>query len=297
MKRILSLTFLTFFIASCENFMSSNYMSDDALITAIQNDPYKVEVELSSMPNKSQDTINNDYFDHFAYIAQLSTEHGYQVTLGDESLDYGDVKELYFTKNGRKLGSRGSEERGGHKSKCFPFVYPLSFSFSDGSSHTVNSGEEYRAALKAHYETTGEREKPAFTYPIQIQMKSRDGDGEVKTINSEEELRQAFQDCRGEENDKKCFTFVFPVSFTMPDGSTITAESEEDLAEKMKAFYESYEGKKKRPQLNFPADIQFEDGTVLTVNSKEEMRDAWRENCRTRGGDNEGRSWSGNTRG
>ena len=40
-------------------------------------------------------------------------------------------------------------------------------------------------------------------------MKSKDGDGEVKTINSEEELRQAFQDSRGEQNDKKCFTFVF----------------------------------------------------------------------------------------
>ena len=60
MKKILSLAFLTFFITSCENFMSSNYMNDDALIAAIQNDPYKVEVELSSMPNKSQDTIDND---------------------------------------------------------------------------------------------------------------------------------------------------------------------------------------------------------------------------------------------
>ena len=95
MKKILSLALLTFFITSCENFMSSNYMNDDALIAAIQNDPYKVEIELSSMPNKSQDTINNDYFDHFAYMAQLSTDHGYQVTLGDESLDYGDVKELF----------------------------------------------------------------------------------------------------------------------------------------------------------------------------------------------------------
>jgi hypothetical protein len=75
-------------------------MNDDALISAIQNDPYKVEIELSSMPNKSQDTINNDYFDHFAYMAQLSTDHGYQVTLGDESFYYGDVKEVYFTKIG-----------------------------------------------------------------------------------------------------------------------------------------------------------------------------------------------------
>ena len=79
----------------------------------------------------------------------------------------------------------------------------------------------------------------------------------------------------------------------MPDGSTLTADDEEDLAAKMKAFWESYEGKKKRPQLNFPADIQFEDGTVLTVNSREEMRQAWKDNCRRKGGGDEGEGGNG----
>ena len=83
----------------------------------------------------------------------------------------------------------------------------------------------------------------------------------------------------------------------MPDGSTLTADDEEDLAEKMKAFWDSYDGEKKRPQLNFPVDIQFEDGTVLTVNSKEEMRQAWKDNCRRKGGGDEGEGGSGGGRG
>ena len=296
MRKILAITLPMLFIVSCENFMSSNYMSDDALIEAIQNDPYKVEVAFSSMPQKSQGVIVNNYFDHYAYSAELSTDHGYQVTMGDEYLDYGDIREVYFTKDGRELGARSADDRGkgGHKKRCFRFVFPLSFTFSDGSSHTVNDKDEFRAALKAQYEATGQKERPAFTYPIQVQFKDRE---EATTINSDEELKEAFQACRGEGNDKKCFTFVFPVSFTMPDGSTLTADDEEDLAEKMKAFWDSYDGEKKRPQLNFPVDLQFEDGTVLTVNSKEEMRQAWKDNCRRKGGGDEGEGGSGGGRG
>jgi hypothetical protein len=53
----------------------------------------------------------------------------------------------------------------------------------------------------------------------------------------------------------------------------------------MKAFFESYEGEKSRPQLVFPVDIAFEDGSVLTVNSFEEMKQAWKDNCRRKGGE------------
>ena len=61
MRKILALTLPMLLVVSCENFMSSNYMNDDALIEAIQNDPYKVEVELSSMPQKSQGVITVSY--------------------------------------------------------------------------------------------------------------------------------------------------------------------------------------------------------------------------------------------
>jgi len=71
----------------------------------------------------------------------------------------------------------------------------------------------------------------------------------------------------------------------MPDGSTLTASDEEDLSAQMKAFFESYEGEKSRPQLVFPVDIAFEDGSVLTVNSFEEMKQAWKDNCRRKGGE------------
>ena len=159
--------------------------------------------------------------------------------------------------------------------------------------YTVNDYKEFHDAMKAHYEATGVKEKPAFAYPIQIEFRGEDA--ETATINSDDELKEAFQACRGEQDDKKCFTFGFPVSFTMPDGSVLTAEDEEDLEAKMQAFYESYEGKKKRPRVIFPVELIFEDGSSLTVNSVEEMRQAWKDNCkRDDGGDETG---SGGTRG
>ena len=166
------------------------------------------------------------------------------------------------------------------------------------SIYTVNDYTEFRDRLKTNYQETGVKMKPDFTYPIQVEFKPEEegGEGEVLSINSEEELKEAFQACRGEQNDKKCFSIVFPVSFTMPDESIITASDEEDLSAQMKAFFESYEGKKSRPKLVFPVDITFEDGSVLTVNSHEEMKQAWKDNCRRKGGE-EGEGECGGTRG
>jgi hypothetical protein len=64
----------------------------------------------------------------------------------------------------------------------------------------------------------------------------------------------------------------------------------------MKAFYESYEGRKKRPRVVFPVDLMFEDGSSLTVNSVQEMKQAWRNNCRKRGNDDESEGGSEGSR-
>jgi len=259
-------------------------MTDLQLIEAIANDPNKFEVDGVDIPRSSQFVVAAEYYDYMMVSAEISPEFGYLVSMGDMALDAGDITEIFFAKDGRKLGNRdGMDDRKRHNKRCFKFVFPLTFSLGE-TSFTVNDYKEFRDAMKANYEETGEKQKPVFAFPIQIQYK---GEEESVEINSEEELKAAFQSCRGEQNDKKCFTFGFPVSFTMPDGSIITADDEEDLEAKMKAFYESYEGKKKRPRVVFPVDLIFEDGSSLTVNSVQEMKQAWRDNCRKRGNDDE----------
>jgi hypothetical protein len=284
MKKLLLMFALIFIVISCDDNMSyMEEMTDLQLIEAIANDPNKFEVDGVDIPQASQFVVAAEYYDYMLISAEISPEHGYLISMGDMALDAGDVTEIFFAKDGRKLGNReGMDDRKRHKKRCFKFVFPLTFSLGE-TSYTVNDYKEFRAAMKAHYEETGEKQRPAFAFPIQIQFKGE----EAVAVNSDEELKAAFQSCRGEQNDKKCFTFGFPVSFTMPDGTILTAEDEEDLEEKMKAFYESYEGRKKRPRVVFPVDLMFEDGSSLTVNSVQEMKQAWRDNCRKIGNDDE----------
>lgn len=286
MRKLLLIFTLIFMITSCDDNMSyKQEMSDTQLIEAIISDPNKFEIEEADVPSMSLYAIGEEYYDYMMYKAEISPEYGYQISLGDMALDAGDMTEIFFAKDGRKLGGRdGMEERKRHNKRCFKFVFPLTFSLGE-TSYTANDYQEFRDAMKANYEETGEKQKPVFVFPIQIQF-GRGDEVETVTINSDDELKEAFQACRGEEDDKKCFTFGFPVSFTMPDGSVLTAEDEKDLEEKMGAFYESYTGEKKRPEVVFPVDLIFEDGSSLTVNSPEEMKQAWKENCK-RDGDEE----------
>jgi len=286
MRKFLLIFTLIFMVTSCDDNMSyKQEMSDTQLIEAIISDPNKFEIEEADVPSMSLYAIGEEYYDYMMYKAEISPEYGYQISLGDMALDAGDMTEIFFAKDGRKLGGRdGMEERKRHNKRCFKFVFPLTFSLGE-TSYTANDYQEFRDAMKANYEETGEKQKPVFVFPIQIQF-GRGDEVETVTINSDDELKEAFQACRGEEDDKKCFTFGFPVSFTMPDGSVLTAEDEKDLEEKMGAFYESYTGEKKRPEVVFPVDLIFEDGSSLTVNSPEEMKQAWKENCK-RDGDEE----------
>ena len=286
MRKLLLIFTLIFMVTSCDDNMSyKQEMSDTQLIEAIISDPNKFEIEEADVPSMSLYAIGEEYYDYMMYKAEISPEYGYQISLGDMALDAGDMTEIFFAKDGRKLGGRdGMEERKRHNKRCFKFVFPLTFSLGE-TSYTANDYQEFRDAMKANYEETGEKQKPVFVFPIQIQF-GRGDEVETVTINSDDELKEAFQACRGEEDDKKCFTFGFPVSFTMPDGTVLTAEDEKDLEEKMQAFYESYTGEKKRPEVVFPVDLIFEDGSSLTVNSPEEMKQAWKENCK-RDGDEE----------
>ena len=286
MRKLLLIFTLIFMINACDDNMSyKQEMSDTQLIEAIISDPNKFEIEEADVPSMSLYAIGEEYYDYMMYKAEISPEYGYQISLGDMALDAGDMTEIFFAKDGRKLGGRdGMEERKRHNKRCFKFVFPLTFSLGE-TSYTANDYQEFRDAMKANYEETGEKQKPVFVFPIQIEF-GRGDEVETVTINSDDELKEAFQACRGEEDDKKCFTFGFPVSFTMPDGTVLTAEDEKDLEEKMQAFYESYTGEKKRPEVVFPVDLMFEDGSSLTVNSPEEMKQAWKENCK-RDGDEE----------
>ncbi|MCP4724095.1 MAG: hypothetical protein GY863_03615 [bacterium] len=79
----------------------------------------------------------------------------------------------------------------------------------------------------------------------------------------------------GQQGRQKCFDLVFPVTFIMPDGSTITVENKDGLTA-IKSWREANPDFTERPVLQFPVDIVLKDGTTVTVNSDEEMKSIYR---------------------
>ena len=79
---------------------------------------------------------------------------------------------------------------------------------------------------------------------------------------------------KGKRKKKKSpFKFVFPISFEMPDGSTITANDKQELKSLIKAWRDENPDSKKKPKLVYPVDLDFGEGKIVTVNSEEEMKE------------------------
>ena len=276
-----------FLMIGCENSPTGSAgMSDAELIDAIRS-ASKVDIPMNDIPSQSQSIIENDN-EYDALGAKKASGLGYEVDLAGRGHKSGDRNEVYFNLEGRKLDpyDYGRDKDGWDGDdkedwKCFDLVLPVTFDMPDGSTITVTSDdEEGWAEIKAWYEAnTDVEEKPALQFPVEISYR----DGTTQTINNDEEMRAAYRYCGDRDDDKedwKCFDLVLPVTFDMPDGSTIivTSDDEDGWAE-IKAWYEANPESEERPTLQYPVDISFRDGETVTINSDEEMRAA-EEACR-----------------
>ncbi|MFC2084095.1 hypothetical protein ACFLS9_03480 [Bacteroidota bacterium] len=86
---------------------------------------------------------------------------------------------------------------------------------------------------------------------------------------------------------EKCFEFVYPITFIMPDGSTITGDDREEIGLALRAWYEDHPNLMGRPTLEYPVDIVYPDGTIKTLNNDEELKTA-RKACEDKEGDRDG---------
>jgi len=75
-----------------------------------------------------------------------------------------------------------------------------------------------------------------------------------------------------DKNRRECFKLVYPVTFIMPDASTITGDDEWEVGMALRSWYEDHPDTKKKPILQYPVNIIFRDGTVVTVNSDEDLK-------------------------
>lgn len=187
---------------------------------------------------------------------------------------------VFRTQESAKLGRFG----------CYELVFPVTVSFSDGTSVAVDSYETLKAAVKEWRKNNPRvRTRPTLAFPYEI----INDEGEIISVtdeNVQKELRQAcrkdFFDNNGpnghNHRPKICFHPVFPFSVLIPDGTIITLTAKEDrklLHDAIKAWKESNPDSTERPELIFPLDVKLEDGTTVTVASKEELK-LLKESCK-----------------
>ena len=83
----------------------------------------------------------------------------------------------------------------------------------------------------------------------------------------------------GEDHDRnECFMLLYPVTFVMPDSSTITGEDGKTICRAIKEWYEANPDSKERPVLQYPVDVTLSDGTTITINNADEM-DSLQQDC------------------
>jgi len=173
---------------------------------------------------------------------------------------------------------------------CYELVFPVTISFSDGSTAEVDSYETFKAAVKAwKIANPRVRTRPSIDFPYDV----INADGELITVDDLAEQRELKIACGKDffgnhgpkgHNDrpKLCFRPTFPFSVSLPDGTVITLTSKEDrktLHDAVKAYIAANPGERVRPELVFPITVLMEDGTSVTVNSKEELK-ALKDSCK-----------------
>ena len=285
---------LLLMIAGCDLGVKQEYETSDAELIQMIIDSDKVDIDISELPEQSQTYLSNDgEYDELGsrYASQL----GYEVERIGKGSKSGRRGDVYFNVEGRKLnpndwGKRGRGFGVGKKEdwECFTLEFPVSFNMPDGSLVTVEADDEENwAEIKTWYETNQDsEERPTMQFPVGILF-----DEESLVIENQEEMRSAYQECYpkrdGEwsrDRDEACFYLVYPVTYVMPDGSTISVTSDdEDGWSDLKDWYEENEDSEDKPELQYPVDIvvETEEGSsTVTINGEEEMAAAKRE-CHT----------------
>jgi len=281
------LTAFLIMMAGCQNTSTESVgLSDAELIQAII-DADKISVGIDGLPSNSKTIVEEDYNEYDGIDTKKAYGLGYEVSMDGKGHKMGHRCEVYFNLEGRKLdpnakrGDKSDWDRDDDKGdwKCFDLVLPVTYVMPDGSTITVNSNDEDDwVQLKAWYDANpNSEEKPALQYPVDISFETRDGSITI-TVTNDEDMRNAYLRCGGrDDDDRECFELILPVSFVMPDGSTIIVENDSGWVD-LRSWYEANPDTEGRPELQYPVDIVFDDETV-TINNAEEMnivkRECW----------------------
>ena len=148
----------------------------------------------------------------------------------------------------------------------------------------ASDDEEGWAAVKSWYGDNTEFEgvMPELAYPVDILYETEEGET-VITINSDEEMGVAKRDCyenwdedEGDDEERRCFDVVLPVTFLMPDGSSLVVAEESDWRS-IDEWYVENSDVEEEPDYQFPIEVVYdseEGSNTVVINNQEELQAA-----------------------
>lgn len=286
----ISISLALLFMVSCETDVTKSRESTDYDLIQSIIAAEKTSITLDELPVESKNIVEEEYFEYFSTDASMAEGLGYEVELAGLGHRTGNRNEVYFNMKGRKLDPYDDGRKDGfywdrdekEDWKCFDLVLPITFIMPDGSTITVSNDDENSwEEIKSWYESNPDsEEKPSLQYPVDIILGQ-----DNFTVESEEDMREIYHRC-GNGRDwgrEECFQIVFPITFTMPDGSiiSVTSDDEEGWSD-LKDWYEENSDSEERPTLHYPVEIVYEtdDGdSLVTIDNEEEMiaakQDCW----------------------
>ena len=123
---------------------------------------------------------------------------------------------------------------------------------------------------------------PELAYPVDILYETEEGET-VITINSDEEMGVAKRDCHGNwdedeggDEERRCFDVVLPVTFLMPDGSSLVVGEESDWRS-IDEWYVENSDVEEEPDYQFPIEVVYdseEGSNTVVINNQEELQAA-----------------------
>jgi len=218
MKKLLTLLLFSLVFYSCND--SDSELSDEQLIEAIIESENRISVSVKDLPNSAITSLGFDMPNDVVGFADLAPDLGYEIEMKswdffEFELDYERNDNQYFTTKGRKLESSKAEKDGWGNKKdmnskkkkrgpCFKFVYPISYTMSNGSVISGKDRKEIRIAMKAYFEINGKSKenKPVLNLPIQILVLDDDKNEITKDITDNEGLKSLWSHCRGKKKSK-----------------------------------------------------------------------------------------------
>ncbi|MBI1226967.1 MAG: hypothetical protein GC192_17175 [Bacteroidetes bacterium] len=155
---------------------------------------------------------------------------------------------------------------------CFKIQYPVTVQYPDGTATTVNSDGELNQAMNDWYENNPNSSlDPVIDYPITV-LKA---DGTTVELEDDAALTALFDDCFGTVDPGDpviCFEYSFPINVAMPDGTTVAANSYEELDQVILTWFENHPNDTLNfPTIAYPIHLQLENGEIVTVNNDDEF--------------------------